>query len=171
MDMGALGARNPVRLAGEPNPVVWRSGRSAMFVAWDRYSVEAGAATTTWPANPTAPDDALAIGVGHRHLCRLLLVHDILTNDGVATACDTLSPGEIAQAIDACTYFELPDLAAAVADIPLAGASPGSARVFDAEYRRRYAMTDRVVEAILDQIVARPSDFPGSEVAGGGADS
>jgi hypothetical protein len=46
-----------------------------------------------------------------------------------------------------------------VAEIPLAGSSPLSARVFDGEYQRRYATMDCVVAAILEQIASRPEDF------------
>jgi hypothetical protein len=140
----------------QPRPVATgRRSRAAMFVAWNVKPAE------TWPLNGPAPGESLPIGVGHRYLCRLLLVHDMLSRQGVAAASGALSQSEIDDAIDACTYFELFDLAAVVAEIPLAGSSPLSARVFDAEYHRRYATTDRVVDAILEHLAARPEDFPG----------
>ena len=149
-----------VRLADEPNQFAVHSGRPAVFVAWDGYS--AGATRTPWPASDVTSGDEMAIGVGHRHLCRLLLVHDVLSQQGVATASGVLSEYEITDAIDACTYFDLPDLAAAVADIPMAASSPVAARVFDAEYHRLFASTDRLMEAIIEQIATHPDDFPGS---------
>lgn len=149
-----------VRLADEPNRLAGCSRRSGLFIAWDGYSP--GAPRTPWPANDVMAGDSTAIGVGHRHLCRLLLVHDMLSQQGVARASGMLSEYEITDAIDACTYFDLPDLAAAVAEIPVAASSPVAARVFDAEYHRLFASTDRLMEAILEQIAAHPDDFPGS---------
>ena len=149
------------RLLEQPNQIGSRSYLSAVFVAWDGYS--AGATRTPWPANgPASEDDDLAIGVGHRHLCRLLLVHDMLSRQGVATASGMLTEYEIADAIDACTYFDLPDLAATVAEIPMAASSSVAARVFDAEYHRLFGTTDRLMDAILEQIARHPDDFPGS---------
>jgi hypothetical protein len=136
------------------------SARSAMFLTWDAYS--AGASRRSWPINDGTEDGGMAIGVGHRHLCRLLLVHDMLSQQGVARASGMLSECEIIAAIDACTYFNLPDLAAAVAEIPVAAASPVAARVFDAEYQRLFASSGRLMEAILEQMTTRPDDFPGS---------
>jgi hypothetical protein len=109
--------------------------------------------------NGSAPARDLPSAVGHRHLRRLLLVHDVLISQGVATASQLLGQTEIADAIDACEYFDLHDLAATVAEIPVAGSSPLSARVFDGEYQRRYATMDSVVAAILEQIASRPEDF------------
>ena len=151
-----------VRLAEQPNGFAVHSDRSAVFVAWDGYS--AGATRSQWPVNGVGTDDVAAIGVGHRHLARLLLVHDMLSRQGVETACGMLSEYDIADALDACAYFDLPDLAATVAEIPMAAASSVAARVFDAEYHRLYATTDRLMEAILEQMATRPDDFPGSNV-------
>jgi hypothetical protein len=149
-----------VRLADQPNQLAGYSRRSAVFVVWDGYS--AGATRTPWPTNDVGSADGMAIGVGHRHLCRLLLVHDMLSQQGVTKASGMLSEYEITDAIDACTYFDLPDLAAAVSEIPMAASSPIAARVFDAEYYRLFASTDRLMEAILEQIATHPDDFPGS---------
>ena len=149
------------RLMEQPNQLGVRSYMAAVFVAWDAYS--AGAPRTPWPANGPVSEDTLAIGVGHRHLCRLLLVHDMLSRQGVATASGMLTEHEIVDAIDACTYFDLPDLAATVAEIPMAASSSVAARVFDAEYRRLFGTTDRLMEAILEQIATHPDDFPGSK--------
>jgi hypothetical protein len=150
------------QLADQPAQVVaGRSARGSMFVEWNLKSADIGGRRTSWPADYSISAPSLPIGIGHRYLCRLLLVHDVLTCQGVATASGTLSESEIADAIEACTYFELHDLAAVVAEIPLAASSPGSARIFDDEYRRRYATTDRVVDAILEHIASRPEDFPG----------
>jgi hypothetical protein len=130
-----------------------------VFVEWDTKSAAAGGTPRVWPLNGSAPARDLPSAAGHRHLHGLLLVHDMLIRQGVATASELLSQTEIADAIDACEYFDLHDLAATVAEIPLAGSSPLSARVFDAEYQRRYATMDCVVAAILEQIASRPDDF------------
>ena len=153
-------ATEEARLLDQPNQPGARSQRSAALVAWDRYS--AGAVRSRWPVNGSGSGDDAAIGVGHRHLCRLLLIHDVLSRQGVATACGMLTEYEIADAIDACTYFDLPDLAATVAEIPMAASSTVAARVFDAEYHRLFGTTDRLMEAILEQIATHPDDFPGS---------
>jgi hypothetical protein len=149
-----------VRPADAANQGSPRSVRSALFVEWNTYP--AGAGRSRWPVNDLGPVDGAPIGIGHRHLCRLLLVHDVLTRQGVVTASIVLSEYEITDAIDACEYFELHDLAATVAEIPMAGASSVAARVFDSEYKRLFAVTDRVVEAILGRMAARPDDFPGT---------
>lgn len=152
------------RLADHPNRYSVRSGRSAVFVAWDGYPAEA--ARSPWPVNEAPPRGGTDIGVGHRHLCRLLLLHDMLTHQGVARASDLLSEYEIADALDACAYFDLPDLAATLAQIPMAASSSVAARVFDAEYYRLFTLTDRLMEAIVEQMATHPDDFPGSNADG-----
>lgn len=119
---------------------------------------------TSWPLNALAaprrqpPHGGLAIG--QRHLYCLLSVHDVLRRQGVTAAYGLLTEAQIADVLDACAYFDLHDLAAAVAEIPLAAASPVSARVFDTEYRRRFTMTDRIVTAIRERVATLPDDFP-----------
>ena len=119
---------------------------------------------TSWPSNAAPahrrqpPHDGLAIG--HRHLYSLLSVHDTLRRHGVTVAFRLLTEEQIDDALDACAYFDLHDLAAAIAEIPLAAASPVSAQVFDAEYRRRFTMTDRIVTAIREHVATRSEDFP-----------
>jgi hypothetical protein len=130
-----------------------------VFVEWDTRSAAAGGTPRVWPLNGSAPSRDLPSAVGHRHLRGLLLVHDVLIGQGVATASQLLSQTEVADAIDACEYFDLHDLAATVAEIPLAGSSPLPARVFDAEYHHRYATMDYVVAAILKQIATGPDEF------------
>jgi hypothetical protein len=88
------------------------------------------------------------------------MVHDVLCHEGVAEAARLLSPAQISEGIDACIYFDLQDLAALVCEIPLAAASPLSARVFDDEYQRRYATTEVVVDAILRHMAARSYEPP-----------
>jgi hypothetical protein len=149
------------RPAEHPNRYTTRSGRSAVFVAWDGYPAEA--ARSPWPVNEAPPRGGTDIGVGHRHLCRLLLLHDTLTYQGVVRASGMLSEYEIADALDACAYFDLPDLAATLAEIPMAASSSAAARVFDAEYQRLFATTDRLMDAIAEQIATHPDDFPGSD--------
>ena len=118
----------------------------------------------TWPLNESLPcprqSPHRGPAVGHRHLYNLLSVHDILRRQGVTAAFRVLTDGQIADALDACAYFDLHDLAAAVAEIPVAAASPLSARVFDTEYRRRFTMTDRIVAALRERIATLPEDFP-----------
>jgi hypothetical protein len=157
-------ANRPARVAAR------RSARASMFVEWNLKSAAIGGRRTSWPVTDSVSAPSLPIGIGHRYLCRLLLVHDVLACQGVATASGMLSESELADAVEACTYFELHDLAAVVAEIPLAASSPRSARIFDAEYRRRYATTDRVVDAILEHIASRPEDFPGHVDDAGGTD-
>jgi hypothetical protein len=70
-----------------------------------------------------------------------------------------LTAAQIADAIAACGYFDLHDLAATVADLPLAASSPLSARVFDAEYRRRFTATATILTAIRNKIAERRQDF------------
>jgi hypothetical protein len=110
------------------------------------------------PRRGQPPHGGLA--VGHRHLYNLLSVHDLLRGHGVALAFGRLTKTQIADALDACAYFGLHDLAATVAEIALAASSPLSARVFDGEYRRRFTITDRVVTAIRERVANRPDDFP-----------
>jgi len=110
--------------------------------------------------NRSAPARRLASAVEHRYLSNLLLVHDVLCHEGVVKASCLLSESEIAEGIDASIYFDLHDLAAAMAEIPLAAASPLSARVFDDEYHRRYATTEVVVDAILRHMAARSYESP-----------
>jgi hypothetical protein len=118
----------------------------------------------SWPLNTLPahrrqpPHHGLAIG--HRRLYCLLFAHDTLRRHGVTAAFRLLIEEQIADALDACAYFDLHDLAAAIAEIPLAAASPVSARVFDAEYRRRFTMTDRIVTAIREHVATRTDDFP-----------
>jgi hypothetical protein len=123
-----------------------------------------GVATpAVWPLNSSAPErHRLRHGAaaGHRHLRCLLSVHAILRRDGVAAAFRLLTPTQLADAITACGYFDLHGLAVTMADIPRAASSPVSARVFDAEYHRRYSATDTVVTAIRTTIATRPHDFP-----------
>jgi hypothetical protein len=119
---------------------------------------------TLWPSN-AAPADRRqppygGLAIGHRHLYSLLSVHDTLRRHGVTAAFRLLTEEQIADALDACAYFDLHDLAATVAEIPLAAASPVSAQVFDAEYRRRFTMTDRIVIAIREHVATRSDDFP-----------
>lgn len=153
---------------GEPGDqsrwAIKQSVRASVFVAWNTRSGPAGGIPKVWPLNGSAPGRRLSSGAGHRHLSSLLLVHDLLSRQGVAMASGLLNQSEISGAIDACTYFDLHDLAAMVAQVPLAGSSPLSARVFDGEYRRRYAMLDQVLDAILEQIANRPDDFHGGLV-------
>lgn len=119
---------------------------------------------TSWPSNAARahrrqpPHGGLA--VGHRHLYSLLSVNDALHRHGVTAAHRLLTEEQIADALDACAYFDLHDLAATVAEIPLAAASPVSAQVFDTEYRRRFTMTDRIVTAIREHVATRSDDFP-----------
>ncbi len=87
-------------------------------------------------------------------------MHDLLRRHGVAAASVLLTEVQIAEALDACAYFHLDDLANVVAEVPLAASSPVSARVFDAEYRRRFTTTDRIVTAIRERIATMPDDFP-----------
>jgi hypothetical protein len=140
------------------------SVRASVFVEWDSQSATADGTTKVWPLNGSTTGWRQPLTIGHRHLSRLLLVHDVLSRQGVATASGMLSQSEIAGAIDACGYFDLHDLAAVVAEIPLAGSTPLSAQVFDDEYHRRYGSTNRVVDAILEQLASRPFDFPGGTV-------
>jgi hypothetical protein len=121
------------------------------------------AATETrpvWPLNGSAPARRLASAVEHRNLSSLLLVHDVLCHEGVAKASRLLSQSAIAEGVDACIYFNLHDLAAAMSEIPLAAATPLSARVFDDEYHRRYATSEVVVDAILRHMAARSYESP-----------
>jgi hypothetical protein len=113
--------------------------------------------------NNSAPrrcDESPPVGVvGHEHLYWLLWAHAILSSEGGAAGCRLLTTAQIVKASTACGYFDLPDLAAAMADVPLAASSPASATVFDAMYYRRYATTDTVVTAIRVKIATRPHDF------------
>jgi hypothetical protein len=144
------------------------SDRDWLLVECDNAGSTEGATPTVWPLNSAAPDrgDPCPRGAaaGHRHLHCLLSVHAVVRREGVATAFRLLTPAQIADAITACGYFDLHDLAATVADIPLAASSPLSARVFDAEYHRRYSTTDTLVTAIRATIAARPHDFPTTAV-------
>lgn len=108
------------------------------------------------------PDIQLPDGsaLGHRHLFCLLSVHGALRRHGVTQAFRELTEVQIAEALDACAYFGLHDLAATVARIPMAASSLPSAEAFDSEYRRRFALTDRVVTAIRERVAVRPNDFP-----------
>jgi hypothetical protein len=126
-----------------------------MFVALDAGSGAAGGTRRDWPVNRSAPARRLPSPTEHRHLSHLLLVHDVLSHEGVAQAVRLLSSAQIAEGIDACIYFDLQDLATLVSEIPLAASSPLSARVFDDEYRRRYAATEVVLDAILRHMAAR----------------
>jgi hypothetical protein len=78
----------------------------------------------------------------------------------VTTAFGLLTEKQIAEALDACAYFDLHDLAVTIAEIPLAASSPQSARVFDDEYRQRFTMTGRIVTVIREHVASWPDDFP-----------
>jgi hypothetical protein len=163
-------------VAGEPGQVVvgreQHLGHQSPYVAAPRGVQRAAPAPvgtdsdgpTSWPLNALPahrrqpPNDGLAIG--HRHLYCLLSVHDLLRRRDVTAAFRLLTEEQIADALDACAYFDLHDLAAVVAEIPLAAASPVSAQVFDAEYRRRFTMTDRIVTAMREHVATRSDDFP-----------
>ena len=117
-----------------------------------------------WTLNNSAPpwgNRAVPVGtVGYRHLYWLLSMHAILSSEGVAAAWGLLTTAQIAKASTACGYFDLPDLAAAMADVPHAASSPTLATVFDAMYHHRYATTDTVAAAIRAKIAALPHEFP-----------
>jgi hypothetical protein len=136
----------------------WRiehAGSSSVFVDWNAKSVAPGGTRTDWPLNWSTPGHGRSSPVEYRHMNALLLVHDALCRHGVATASRLLSESQIAEGIDGCGYFELPDLALTMSEIMLAAESPLSARVFDDEYRRRYGRTDVVADAILKRIANR----------------
>jgi hypothetical protein len=127
-------------------------------------SIPDGGRPTGWPLTNSAPrlgdQSPHGAAVGYGHLYWLLSAHAILKSDGVTAASRMLTTAQIAKASTACGYFDLPDLAAAMADVPLAASSPVSATVFDAMYRRRYATTDTVVAAVRAKIAIRPHEFP-----------
>ena len=74
--------------------------------------------------------------VGDGHLWALLLVHDVLTHRGVAAAAEILSVHDVAQAVIACRYAALNDLAGLLTGMLQAALSPQASRAFDAQYRR-----------------------------------
>ena len=152
-----------VHRAPERNAATWGPERpvpSSVFVELDNQSDPAVGAPRAWPMNGSAPARRLPSPQEHRHLSSLLLVHDVLCRQGVAMASQLLSHDEIADGVDACIFFDLMDLAAAVSEIPFAAMSARSAGVFDDEYQRRYARTDVIVEAILRHMATRTYESP-----------
>lgn len=133
---------------------------SAVFVELDNQLDPAIGTPAAWPENLSTPARRIASPAEHRHLNSLLLVHDALCRQGVELTSRLLSQEELAEGIGACIYFDLDQLAVAVSEIPLAAATPLSARVFDDEYRRRYATTDVIVNAILTHMARRSYEYP-----------
>jgi hypothetical protein len=154
--------RRGTQHAGSGNRSRWPAEHavsSSAFVEWDARSDAPVGARPAWPMNRSVPAGRLLSPVERRYLSRLLLVHDIVCRHGVTTAFRLLSGSQILEGIDGCIYFDLHDLAAALSEMPLAAASPPSARVFDDNYRQRYATPD-LLDAILKRIATRFHEPP-----------
>jgi hypothetical protein len=137
-----------------------RAVPSSVFVELDNQFDPAIGTPMTWPVNVSTPARRIPSPAEHRHLNSLLLVHDALCRQGVELASRLLSQAELAEGIGACVYFDLDDLAVAVSEVPLAASTPLTARVFDDEYRRRYAGSDVIVNAILRHMARRSYESP-----------
>jgi len=117
-----------------------------------------------WPVNSAGPCWGTARprrdGLGHRHLHCLLGVHHLPREAGVAEAVTSLTMHRVADAVAACRYFDLPELAELLLRIPQAAASPGAAELFDTQYRDCMVRDGYVAESIRRTVAERTQDFP-----------
>jgi hypothetical protein len=163
-----MGVLMPEPLSNRPRPGAWSGPnriRAGSAAAYDTQApAPAADRSERWYVNDSdrwrGPGRLRSTAPGRLHMWSLLCAHGVLLRHGVVDAVTILTMREVAEAVVACRYFELAELADLVTRVPQAALSALAGQHFDTEYRRLVPNGEVLVDAVRRAIAAHPDDFP-----------